>query len=67
MFRGIFDIIRGFDPKIEHALALHDSMFILIDMFIWNLIPMGFQLMTLIFGYIRNKKIKKHKLEIKKK
>ena len=65
MFRGIFDTIRGSVPGVERELAKHENAFNSVVLIVWNLMPMAFQLMSMVFGYIRNKKIKKHKLEIK--
>jgi len=64
MFRGIFDTIRGFDKEVRESINLHENLFNSLDMILWNLIPIAFQLSSLVFGYIRNKKIKRHKLVV---
>ena len=65
MCRGIFDTIRGFDKKVEKVLTLHENLFNSLNMILWNLVPIVFQLSSLVFGYIRNKKNKRHKLVVK--
>ena len=67
MLRGIFDTIRGFDSTFNDEVDKKEDLFNIFNMIVWNLFPMVFQLMSMVFGYIRNKKIKRHKLIIKHK
>ena len=61
--RGILNLTRlnkKVQDKIEQNVAWYDiSFFVLTEM-----IPLSFQLSSLIFGYIRGKKDKKYQLEI---
>ena len=60
--RGAMDLFRHYDPKfddmVNENIALYDSMIFSIG----DVIPISFQLSSLIFGYIRRKKDKKSRL-----
>jgi len=62
--RGALDTARYYSPNfnrnVEDHRALYDTMlYLLLD-----LVPIGFQLSSLIFGYIRRQKNRKARLEI---
>ena len=64
-------IIRGgIDMKIHNSDSFNDKIEDHIDLFnallflVLDLIPIGFQLSSLIFGYIRKQKNKKQRLEV---
>ena len=63
LLRGILNLARlndDFDNFIQEKEAMYDSMFFILT----EMIPLSFQLSSLIFGYIRGKKDKKYQLEI---
>jgi len=64
IIRGILDTSRyyseNFETIVNKHLAIYDTLlFVILD-----LVPIGFQLSSLIFGYIRKQKNKKARLEI---
>jgi hypothetical protein len=67
ILRGSLDLFRHYDPEfdemISENIALYDSMIFSIG----DVIPISFQLSSLIFGYIRNKKDKKSRLIVGRK
>jgi hypothetical protein len=67
ILRGSLDLFRHYDPKFDEMIAeniaLYDSMIFSIG----DVIPISFQLSSLIFGYIRNRKDKKTRLIVGRK
>ena len=67
ILRGSMDLFRHYDPEfdkmVNENIALYDSMIFSIG----DAIPISFQLSSLIFGYIRNKKDKKSRLIVGRK
>lgn len=62
ILRGSMDLFRHYDPDFENVvsenIALYDSLIFTVG----DLVPISFQLSSLIFGYIRRKKDKKSRL-----
>mmetsp|Transcript_11016 Transcript_11016/g.18408 ORF Transcript_11016/g.18408 Transcript_11016/m.18408 type:complete len:233 (-) Transcript_11016:623-1321(-) len=63
MIRGCLDISRrskSFQALIMKHQAIYDTLLFLLC----DLVPMGFQFSSLVFGYIRKQKNKKYRLEV---
>ena len=63
MIRGALDILRAFDTDIEKLIHDEPALYSSILFIVGDIIPMSFQLSSLIFGYIRKQKDKKYRLE----
>ena len=59
IFRGVIDISRAYSETFEKWVLTHEEYFTPAFYILGDLIPLCFQLSTLVFGYIRYKKNKK--------
>lgn len=64
MLRGFIDTFRYFSTKFNKALTENESLSNIILFLVCDIVPICFQLSTLIFGYIRRKKEERYKLEV---
>ena len=63
--RGAIDTARFIDEDFEKHVNVNEALYNLLLTIAGDLIPIIFQLSTMIFGYIRNKNEKKNRLEVK--
>jgi hypothetical protein len=65
LIRGIGDNLRYFSMPIEDHINKYEAVYNPLLLVFCDIIPICFQLSTLIFGYIRKRNDKKYRLEIK--
>ena len=53
--RGVFDICRSQDPVLDNQLRSDERLYRIIFYVFADLVPILFQLSSLVFGYIRQK------------
>lgn len=64
LIRGILDLLQFYSKSFVHFVEDKETWYNLFVFIFCDTIPLGFQLSTLIFGYIRRRNIKKHGLGI---
>ena len=64
IIRGILDTVRYFIPSINKKLNKNEALYNFFSFLFCDIIPICFQLSTLIFGYIRKRNQKKSKGEL---
>jgi len=62
--RGVLDTLRYKNENFDKLIAKHQAIYDTMLYFLLDLVPLGFQLSSLVFGYIRQQKNKKAKLEV---
>ena len=62
--RGIIDTLRGFDEEFRQHVNDNEAEYNLLLTITGDLIPVVFQLSTMIFGYIKYRNDKRNKLEV---
>lgn len=62
ILRGTFDIVRRYSLTVEIWIQTNIAAYDVCFFLICDLIPLIFQLSSLVFGYIRNKKEKRARL-----
>ena len=66
LFRGVTDSLRGLCQPVGDWMVTHEITTNILTVFFWDIIPIAFQLSSLIFGYIRRNSMKKQRrLEIR--
>lgn len=65
LLRGVLDLTRV-DGRVRAYLVSHENVFNIILFLFCDIIPICFQLSTLIFGYIRKRNEKKYRLSIQR-
>ena len=55
LFRGIFDFVSVF---IDTGTLCGENCVNIISLIFWDILPIGFQISSLAFGYIRKRKMK---------
>jgi len=65
LIRGISDNLRYFSMPISDHINKYETIYNPLLLLLTDIIPICFQLSTLIFGYIRKRNDKKYRLEIK--
>lgn len=65
LLRGFLDLVR-LDKRVREFLYEHENVFNSILFIFCDIIPICFQLSTLIFGYIRKRNQKKYRLSVQR-
>lgn len=63
LIRAGIDNMRFFDSKFSEHVEENENFYNALLLVFCDIIPIGFQLSTMIFGYIRKKNEKKYKAE----
>lgn len=66
MIRGVLDTSRYLSPTFDEWLDFSETGYNFFTFVFCDIVPICFQLSTLIFGYIRRKKETKYRLEVQR-
>jgi hypothetical protein len=66
ILRGTMDLYRHYDPTFEEMVSENISLYDSLIFAVGDLIPISFQLSSLIYGYIRRRTDKKYSLMVER-